>query len=152
MELEDDDGHGMTVAKSPERFGLPAGHFEAHLAAVDKGEAEFDFDVAIALAESHGWARVSRDARSGVAIGAASVRAAQRAARILVGRGVEISRIDVEVGCLRGGRIVPVLHELQDDAMDLFVRFGRVGKGRTHELPLSAPELAVLDSRPAMAM
>jgi hypothetical protein len=148
------DGHGMWVAKDPERFGLPAGHFDEHLAAVgDAGQdVEFDYDAAIAMAESVGWARVSRDAKSGVAIGAATVKAAQRAARVLVGRGVAMSRLDVEIECVRGDRIVAVLHELQGDAMDLFVRFGRVGHGRRHELPLSAPELAVLDRRPAMAM
>ncbi len=148
------DGHGMWVAKDPERFGLPAGHFDAHLAAVnDVGQdVEFDYDVAIALAESKGWARVSRDAKSGVAIAAATVKAAQRAARILVGRGVPMSRIDVEIECLRGDRIVAVLHELEGEAMDLFVRFGRVGRGRGHELPITATELATLDRRPAMAL
>lgn len=152
VELEDHDGHGMTVAKDPERFGLPPLHFDAHLAAVNNGDTEFDFDVAIALAEARGWARVSHDAKSGIAIGAATLRAAQRAVRVLVGRGVEMSRVDVEIERLSDDRIVAVLYQLQDDALVNFQRFGWVGKGRSHELPLLAPELAVIEAQPTMAM
>jgi hypothetical protein len=95
---------------------------------------------------------VSHDAGCGIAIAAATVKAAQRAARVLVGRGTAVSRLDLEIECLREDRIVAVLHELDGDAVDLFVRFGRVGKGRSHELPITATELVDVDRRPAMAM
>lgn len=147
VELADgDDGHGMAIAKAPERFGLPASHFDAHLDAVnaDDSDTSFDFDAAIALAQSQGWTRTSRDAGSGAAISAGSARAAQRAARLLIERGFNVSKLDLEITRIDGDRIVSVFYDLDDAATEQFVRYGRLPRGRQHEMSF-APELIVQD-------
>lgn len=148
------DGHGMWVAKDPERFGLPAGHFDEHLAAVNdiEQDVEFDFDAAIVVAESRGWARVSRDAKSGVAIAAGTVRAARRAALLLVDRGVRLPGLDLEIECVRDDCIEAVTFRLDREEVVAFLDSGRLTQGKRHSLPLSAPELTKLERCPAPAM
>lgn len=146
---EGGDGHGMVVAKDPERFGLPADHFDAHLDAVNSGDdrdTEFDFDAAIALAQAQGWVRVSHDARSGIAISAGNARAAQRAARQLLERAFDAFRMDLEISRIDGDRIVSSFYQLDDATMTQFVRYGRLPRGRQCEMSF-APELA-LQERP----
>ncbi|MGY3582268.1 hypothetical protein ACVIGB_000807 [Bradyrhizobium sp. USDA 4341] len=148
-----DLSHGMMVARDPERFGLAVRHFEAHLAAIDAGEdVEFDFDAAIALAQSNGWARLSLDARSGIAISAADRKSAQRGVRVALQHGPEIAALDVEIASIVGDRIVAFYYQLDFQQISAFVRSARLPRGHRYELPLGAPELTRVAAEAATGM
>lgn len=134
--------HGMTVARHPVRFGLPADHFDAHLAAIDAGEdLEFDFDAAIALAQGNGWVRIAHDSRDHLTFGAGTTKAAQNAVRVVQASGVVIDELDLEIARVEEDRIVSFFYRLDYVQAGMFMRFGRLPKGSRHEMPLVTPEL-----------
>lgn len=148
-----DLSHGMMVARDPQRFGLPAGHFDAHLAAIDAGlDVVFDFDAAIALAQANGWARTSRDASSGIAISARDRKTAQKAAHLVLDRGSEISALDVEIGWIESGRIISFHYRLDCVQTGMFLRFGRLPKGQRHELPIEGFVEPSVDAAPRVGL
>ena len=139
--------HGMTVARHPVRFGLPAEHFDAHLAAIDAGEdLEFDFDAAIALAQGNGWVRIAHDSRNYLTFSAGSTKAAQNASRVVLARGVVIDELDLEIARVEEDRIVSFFYRLDYPQTGMFLRFGRLPRGSRHEMPLGSPELVGLNT------
>lgn len=135
--------HSMAVASDPRSFGLEDDMFSRHMALVDDGECDFDFERAILLAEMQGWVRTSRDTSfTPMAVSATNPSHAAKAIQCIIGKGYDISQLTLEIERITSGTIETNYHVLDNRDLRMFLKYGRLPSGNSYIRTIEHSDLA----------